>query len=125
VISNNANDFPEERQGTGAVQNASRSRESSVVTPAFEVCQSCGAFAFLLIAIVRFYRYLLSPAMRLLFGTSGACRYHPTCSCYAIEAFQRHGAVGGFLLTISRLLRCHPWGSAGYDPVPDHDGGVH
>jgi putative membrane protein insertion efficiency factor len=74
--------------------------------------------ARLLIAAVRVYRWIISPAMRFLFGTSGACRYTPSCSCYAIEAFERHGGFGGLRLTISRLLRCHPWGSAGDDPVP-------
>jgi uncharacterized protein len=106
VVSKDANSFRKNRQRTGAVQHASRVRPSS------------GAFASVLIAIVSLYRYFLSPAMRFLFGSSGACRYTPSCSCYANEAFERHGALGGLRLTISRLFRCHPWGSAGYDPVP-------
>ena len=72
----------------------------------------------LLISLVYAYRWLLSPLMRFLFGTSGACRYTPTCSCYALEALERHGAFSGLRLTLRRLLRCHPWGAAGYDPVP-------
>jgi putative membrane protein insertion efficiency factor len=72
----------------------------------------------ILIAAVRVYQWILSPALRFLVGTSGACRYSPTCSCYAIEAFQRHGAWYGLKLTTGRLLRCHPWGGAGEDPVP-------
>jgi uncharacterized protein len=72
----------------------------------------------LFISLVRLYRWILSPVMRFLFGTTGACRFEPTCSCYAIEAFQRHGACRGLRLTVARLLRCHPWGNSGYDPVP-------
>ena len=72
----------------------------------------------MLIGIVRIYRSLLSPLLHFLCGSSGACRHSPTCSCYAIEAFQRHGALHGLWLTTRRLLRCNPWGSAGYDPVP-------
>jgi putative membrane protein insertion efficiency factor len=47
-----------------------------------------------------------------------SCRYAPSCSAYAIEALQRHGAFRGSWLTLKRLLRCHPWGGSGYDPVP-------
>jgi putative membrane protein insertion efficiency factor len=46
------------------------------------------------------------------------CRYMPSCSAYAIEALERHGAFRGGWLTLKRLLRCHPWGGHGYDPVP-------
>ncbi|WP_417591154.1 membrane protein insertion efficiency factor YidD [Parasphingorhabdus sp.] len=46
------------------------------------------------------------------------CRYQPTCSAYAIEAIDKHGAIKGSWLAAKRLLRCHPWGSSGYDPVP-------
>jgi putative membrane protein insertion efficiency factor len=47
-----------------------------------------------------------------------SCRYAPSCSAYAIEALQRHGAFRGSWFTLKRLLRCHPWGGSGYDPVP-------
>lgn len=66
----------------------------------------------LLTGIIALYRLLLSP----LLGT--ACRFAPTCSAYAAEALERHGAAKGGLLALRRLLRCHPWGGSGYDPVP-------
>ena len=47
-----------------------------------------------------------------------SCRYTPTCSRYALEALRRHGAIKGSWLAITRILRCHPWGGSGYDPVP-------
>ena len=47
-----------------------------------------------------------------------ACRFTPTCSQYAIEAIEKHGPVRGLWLALRRLLRCHPWGGSGYDPVP-------
>lgn len=46
------------------------------------------------------------------------CRYHPSCSAYAIEALRKYGAVRGSWLALKRLLRCHPWGGSGHDPVP-------
>ena len=69
-------------------------------------------FAFVLSLPVRLYRATLSPLI------GGNCRYQPTCSAYALEALERHGAARGGWLTLRRLLRCHPWGGSGYDPVP-------
>jgi hypothetical protein len=66
----------------------------------------------ILIGVVRVYQVALSPL------TPPSCRYTPTCSAYAIEALERYGAVRGSWLTTRRLLRCHPWGGKGYDPVP-------
>ena len=64
---------------------------------------------------VRAYQWFISPML------PPSCRYEPTCSAYAIEAFQRHGLLRGSFLTARRLLRCHPWGGSGYDPVPGAD----
>jgi putative membrane protein insertion efficiency factor len=66
-----------------------------------------------LMALVRAYRYFLSPWL------GSACRFEPTCSRYALEALDRHGAWTGSLLTTGRLLRCHPWCAGGHDPVPE------
>lgn len=68
--------------------------------------------ARVLIGLVRFYQGAVSPHF------PPACRYTPTCSSYAIEALRRHGALRGSWLALKRLLRCHPWGGSGYDPVP-------
>ena len=72
----------------------------------------------------------MSPVARLLHGgvrlyqraTAGRpspCRYVPTCSNYALDAFEHHGAVRGSALAMRRLSRCHPWGGHGWDPVPE------
>ena len=65
-----------------------------------------------LIALVRGYRLLLSPWL----GSS--CRFTPTCSAYALDALERHGAAAGSYLTVARIARCHPWCTGGIDPVP-------
>lgn len=61
---------------------------------------------------IRFYQIALSPLL------GPRCRYIPTCSQYAIEALQQHGALKGSWFTAKRICRCHPWGGFGYDPVP-------
>ena len=66
----------------------------------------------LLVGAVRLYRLLLSPWL------GSACRFEPTCSAYALQALDRHGAAAGSLLTLARLARCHPWCAGGHDPVP-------
>ena len=70
--------------------------------------------ARLLVALVRLYQLLLSPLL------SPSCRYLPTCSSYTIEALHAHGALTGSWLAARRILRCHPWGGQGLDPVPPH-----
>ncbi len=56
---------------------------------------------------------------RLAAGRPSPCRFDPSCSTYALEALERHGAARGTWLTIRRITRCHPWGGSGWDPVPD------
>jgi putative membrane protein insertion efficiency factor len=68
--------------------------------------------AWPLIALVRLYQVTLSPFL------GGFCRFQPTCSAYAIDALRQHGALRGSWLAARRLLRCHPFGGHGYDPVP-------
>lgn len=66
-----------------------------------------------LIALVRAYRFVLSPWL------GNQCRFWPTCSVYAIEALEAHGALAGSYLAAARLVRCHPWCDGGLDPVPE------
>lgn len=67
---------------------------------------------------VRGYQLAVSPALHAMGGPGCGCRYTPTCSHYALEALARHGAVRGSALAARRILRCHPWGASGADPVP-------
>jgi putative membrane protein insertion efficiency factor len=61
--------------------------------------------------LIRAYQVLLSPI------SGGSCRFTPSCSAYALEALERHGAWKGGLMALRRVARCHPWGPAGFDPV--------
>ena len=65
------------------------------------------------ISMIRFYQKHISPAL------PPCCRYVPTCSQYAIEAIEKRGVFVGIFLAVRRLLRCHPWGGSGFDPVPE------
>ena len=66
----------------------------------------------LLLLPIYFYQRCISPL------TPPSCRFTPTCSEYAEQALRKHGPLKGLYLTVRRLLRCHPWGGSGYDPVP-------
>jgi hypothetical protein len=71
------------------------------------------AAQWLAVGLIRLYQLVLSPFM------GGACRFLPSCSAYAIDAVQQHGALTGVLLSVRRLARCHPFGGWGLDPVPE------
>lgn len=68
--------------------------------------------SWILLLPIHFYRKVISPLL------PPSCRYTPSCSTYAVEAIKKHGPVKGLILAIRRILRCHPWGGSGYDPVP-------
>jgi putative membrane protein insertion efficiency factor len=70
----------------------------------------------MLIAIIKFYKYFISPVL------GDRCRFYPSCSNYSLEALQLHGALIGSYLTLRRLLRCHPFHEGGIDPVPEKFG---
>lgn len=74
--------------------------------------------SLLLCGLIRGYQLLLSPVL------PASCRFTPSCSAYGLEAIRRHGALRGSWLALRRILRCHPWGGLGYDPVP-HSHGSH
>ena len=70
------------------------------------------------VLLVRLYRLTVSPFIAFLAGPSGACRFEPSCSQYAIEALKTHGAITGTWLAAKRICRCHPGAECGHDPVP-------
>ena len=74
--------------------------------------------ALLLLALIRGYQRVLSPALPALFGSAYGCRFAPSCSHYAADAVREHGALVGFVLTAVRLLKCNPLHPGGLDPVP-------
>ncbi len=71
---------------------------------------------FMLIAIIKFYKYFISPVL------GNRCRFYPSCSSYSLEALQLHGAIIGTYLSLKRLLKCHPFHKGGIDPVPEKFG---
>jgi uncharacterized protein len=89
------------------------SRQSKMLKAAGR--QSRSIAAALLLALLQVYKVVLSP----VFG--GACKYHPSCSNYATQAIETHGARRGSLLALKRLLRCRPFKQGGFDPVPSVD----
>jgi len=68
-------------------------------------------FTFFLKVIIRLYQRGISPL------TNSSCRYTPTCSQYALDSIKKHGPFVGLKFAIKRILKCHPWGGSGYDPV--------
>ncbi|MEQ9260778.1 MAG: membrane protein insertion efficiency factor YidD [Roseovarius sp.] len=73
--------------------------------------------AHILALPIRFYRLVFSP------WVGWHCRYQPTCSAYALEALEKHGAFKGGWLAARRIARCNPWGDCGHDPVPERKAG--
>ena len=73
----------------------------------------CKLVLVLCLTLIRLYQLFLSPIK------GRCCRFEPTCSDYAKEAFLLHGVRKGAILTLKRILKCHPWGGEGYDPVPE------
>jgi hypothetical protein len=71
---------------------------------------------YLLINLIKFYKYFISPLL------GDRCRFYPSCSSYSQEAIQLHGALNGSYLTLRRLLKCHPFHEGGIDPVPKNIG---
>jgi len=67
---------------------------------------------YIFIGILRFYKRFISPLL------GDHCRFYPTCSEYSIDAFRKYGVLRGFVLTVKRLGRCHPFSDGGFDPVP-------
>jgi len=78
-----------------------------------EAARTPGIAARGLLRLIRIYQATISPSL------GNVCRYSPTCSHYAYEAIERHGAIRGTLLALKRLSRCRPWGGSGFDPVPE------
>ncbi len=79
--------------------------------------------AFLLRIPIHLYRWTLSPVLHALCGGTGCgCRFHPSCSTYALEALKTHGSLHGSLLSLKRIAKCHPWCDGGLDPVPSIKG---
>jgi putative membrane protein insertion efficiency factor len=72
---------------------------------------------------IRAYQLTISPALTILFGGAGGCRFTPTCSQYAMDAVRERGVLTGSALAAKRICRCHPWCAGGHDPVPGKAGG--
>ncbi|MBM4207935.1 MAG: membrane protein insertion efficiency factor YidD [Gammaproteobacteria bacterium] len=70
----------------------------------------------ILVAVLRFYKYFISPVL------GNNCRFYPSCSTYAMESLNRHGVIKGVYLTVKRLLKCHPYHEGGIDLVPEKFG---
>jgi len=70
---------------------------------------------FPFLVIIYIYKAIISPF------TPASCRHLPTCSTYSMEALKKHGLFKGLWLSVKRVSKCHPWGTSGYDPVPDKE----
>lgn len=81
--------------------------------------RACCAFPTrVLLGAVRLYQVAVSPVLPAVFGPTYGCRFHPSCSEYAKQSLQQHGALRGALLAMYRIARCAPYSAGGFDPVP-------
>lgn len=71
---------------------------------------------------IRLYQVMISPLLVFVGGPLSGCRFEPSCSQYFLEAVETHGSLRGSWLGLKRIARCHPWGGAGLDPVPQREG---
>lgn len=83
-----------------------------MVQPTLLIAKMTSFLAIPFIALIRFYQRFISPF------TPASCRFQPTCSHYGIEALKTYGIFKGSILTLKRILKCHPWGPSGHDPLP-------
>ncbi len=74
---------------------------------------------YLFILLIKIYQLCLSPMKKVIFGAHAECRYYPTCSEYACQCLTKHGIFMGIILSIKRIIRCHPFHEGGFDPVPE------
>src|SRR5471032_1114286 len=96
----------------------------SLVLSNYLVISASSLVIGLLTMAIRAYQLTISPAQTFLFGPTGGCRFTPTCSQYAMDAVQEHGALAGGALAAKRICRCHPWGGCGHDPAPKKEFGI-
>ena len=94
----------------GTTDKEKGAEKNSVLEKVWRGVKSVLSFPFVL--LIKFYQVCISPLK------PASCRFTPTCSQYAVEAFRKYGSLKGFYLAAKRILRCHPWGGSGYDPVP-------
>ena len=96
-----------------AERQASMGKEPYSTKPSIQkLCLIKRILNYPFIALIRFYQLCISPLL------PQSCRYTPSCSQYGLEALRKYGPMKGLWLTFKRILRCHPWGGSGYDPVP-------
>lgn len=105
ILKTIAENKPEENKPEEESEPASKSKSGF-----WGVVRKILIFPFII--LIKFYQVCISPLK------PATCRFTPTCSQYAVEAFRKHGVFKGFYLAARRILRCHPWGGHGYDPVP-------
>src|SRR5688572_18696398 len=74
---------------------------------------------YVVMGLIQLYRWVLSPLKTAIFGPLSRCRFEPSCSAYALQAFKKHNFITATRLSARRICRCNPWGGCGHDPVPE------